>query len=235
MSSPDSSGGMSHSAVRPALFDAYRGVNYDKPRLRGWAHLISFELALVIGTLVIAHASGALHVTAAAIYAGAVVALFGTSALYHRATWGPVASARLQKLDHLMIIYLIAGTATPVIVICLHGTAMVVELTVLWTIALLTAFVRILRMNAPEGVVGALYIGLGWSAGLAIPAVWVHAGVAPALLLIIGGLLYTAGAVSYHRRRPDPDPSVFGYHEVFHAYVSVAAACHYVAIACFVL
>lgn len=230
MSSPDSSGGMSHSAVRPALFDAYRGVNYDKPRLRGWAHLISFELALVIGTLVIAHASGALHVTAAAIYAGAVVALFGTSALYHRGTWGPVASARLQKLDHLMIIYLIAGTATPVIVICLHGTAMVVELTVLWTIALLTAFVRILRMNAPEGVVGALYIGLGWSAGLAIPAVWVHAGVAPALLLIIGGLLYTAGAVVYGVKRPNPAPRWFGFHEVFHTLTIAAFSLHFIGV-----
>jgi len=230
-----SSGRISHGSIRPALFDAYRGLDYDKPRLRGWAHLVSFELALVIGTLVIAHASGALHVIASAIYAGAVVALFGTSALYHRGTWGPIASARLQTLDHLMIIYLIAGTATPGILLCEHGTARVVELAALWTIALFAALVRLARMDAAEGIVGALYIGLGWAAGLAVPAVWLHAGVAPAVLLIIGGLLYTAGAISYHRRRPDPDPAVFGYHEVFHAYVRVAAACHYVAIACFLL
>lgn len=217
------------------LYDAARGLYYDKPRWRGWAHLVSFEIALVIGTLVIAHAHGAASVTAAAVYAGAVAALFGTSALYHRGRWGPGASAWLQRLDHLMIILLIAGTATPAMVLCLHGTARAVELAVLWTLAALAAGVRLARMNAPERVVGVIYVGLGWTAGLAIPAVWLHAGVAPAVLLTVGGLLFTAGAVGYHRRRPDPSPRLFGYHEVFHAYVSVAAACQYVAIACFVL
>ena len=134
-----------------------------------------------------------------------------------------------------MIIYLIAGTATPAIVICVHGTARVVELVVLWTLAVLAAVIRLARMTAPESLVGVIYVGLGWTAGLAIPAVWLHAGVAPAILLLVGGLLYTIGAISYHRRRPDPNPAVFGYHEVFHTYVSLAAACQYVAIACFVL
>jgi hemolysin III len=217
------------------LYDASRGLHYDKPRWRGWAHLIAFEIALVIGTLVIANARGATHTTVAVIYAAAVAGLFGTSALYHRGKWGPGASARLQRLDHLMIIYLIAGTATPAIVICLHGTLEIVELVLLWALALLAAAMRLARMSAPESLVGVVYVGLGWMSGLAIPAVWLHAGVAPAVLLIVGGLLYTAGAISYHRRRPDPDPAVFGYHEVFHTYVTLAAACQYVAIACFVL
>ncbi len=220
---------------RGTLFDAHRGLNYDKPRLRGWAHLVSFEVALVVGTLVIVDARGGVRTAVAAIYAGAVVGLFGTSALYHRGTWGPVASQRLQKLDHLMIIYMIAGTATPAVVLCLHGTLMLVELTLLWLAAVLAAAVRLSRMNAPEAVVGLIYVGLGWAAGLAVPAVWLRAGVAPAVLLLVGGVLYTAGAISYHRRRPDPDPAVFGYHEVFHGYVTAAAACQYVAIACFVL
>lgn len=217
------------------LYDATRNLHYDKPIWRGWAHLVTFEIALVVGTLVIVHAHGAVTATAAAIYAGAVAGLFGTSALYHRGKWGPGASARLQRLDHLMIILLIAGTATPAMVICLHGTSRIVELAVLWTLAVLAATVRLRRMSAPERLVGLIYVGLGWTAGLAIPAVWLHAGVAPALLLTIGGLLYTAGAIGYHRRRPDPNPALFGYHEVFHAFVSVAAACQYVAIACFVL
>ena len=217
------------------LYDAARGLHYDKPRFRGWGHLVSFEIALVVGTLVIVHARGSATTTAAAVYAGAVAALFGTSALYHRGHWGPNASARLQRLDHLMIICLIAGTATPAMVVCLHGTIRAVELSVLWTLAALAATVRLVRMNAPERVVGVIYVGLGWTAGLAIPAVWMHAGIAPAILLIVGGLLFTAGAIGYHRRRPDPSPTLFGYHEVFHAYVSVAAACQYVAIACFVL
>jgi hemolysin III len=217
------------------LYDAARGVHYDKPVWRGWAHLVSFEIALVVGTLVIVQARGAAHTTAAAIYAAAVAALFGTSALYHRGKWGPGASARLQRLDHLMIIYLIAGTATPAMLICLGGTLRVVELALLWMLALLAAGVRLARMAAPERVVGLIYVGLGWTAGLAVPAVWAHAGVAPAVLLIVGGLLYTAGAIGYHRRSPDPNPMLFGYHEVFHAYVTLAAACQYVALACFVL
>jgi hemolysin III len=105
----------------------------------------------------------------------------------------------------------------------------------LWTLAVLAAVARLTRMTAPEPIVGAVYVGLGWISGLAVPAVWMYAGVAPAVLMIVGGLLYTVGAISYHNRRPDPYPAVFGYHEVFHVYVSLAAACQYVAIACFVL
>jgi hemolysin III len=226
------------TAAPPAsskLYDAARKLHYDKPIWRGWAHLVSFEIALVVGTLVIVHARGAAHMIAAAIYAAAVVALFGTSALYHRGKWGPGASARLQRLDHLMIIFLIAGTATPAMLLCLRGTSRIAELAVLWGLAAFAAAVRLTRMAAPERLVGLIYVGLGWTAGLAVPAVWLRAGVAPAVLLIVGGLLYTAGAIGYHRRRPDPNPALFGYHEVFHAYVSVAAACQYVAIACFVL
>jgi len=85
-------------------------------------------------------------------------------------------------------------------------------------------------MNAPEKLVGAIFIGLGWTAGMAEPAVWVHAGIAPAFLLLAGGVLYTAGALSYYRRWPDPVPAVFGFHEVFHAYVCAAATCQYIAI-----
>jgi hemolysin III len=89
-------------------------------------------------------------------------------------------------------------------------------------------------MCTPELLAGALFVGLGWLAGLALPWVWAHAGVAPALLILTGGLLYTAGALSYHRRQPDPFPSVFGYHEVFHAFVCAAATCQFVAIAVFI-
>jgi len=217
------------------LYDSARGLHYDKPALRGWVHLLSFEIALVIGTLVIVHARGTTSLIVTVVYVAAVAALFGTSALYHRGRWGPEASARLQRLDHLMIIYLIAGTATPAVVICMHGTLRVVDLVLLWTLAFLAAVVRLARMTTSERVVGSIYVGLGWIAGLTVPAVWLRAGVAPAVLLIVGGLLFTAGAISYHRRRPDPIPAVFGYHEVFHVYVTLAAACQYVAIACFVL
>ena len=155
------------------------------------------------------------------------------SALYHRGNWGAVSARRLQRLDHMMIFLLIAGTATPTFVIATGGLYRVMCLSVLWGLTLLVAVAHLAWMAAPEKVVGAAFIGLGWTAGLALPAVWRHAGALPAVLMISGGLLYTAGALSYHRRRPDPVPAVFGYHEVFHAYVCLAAACHYVAIGVF--
>jgi hemolysin III len=217
------------------LYDVSRGVAYDKPIWRGWMHLVAFECALVLGTILVLTAHGAWQTADAAVYGGVVAGLFGVSALYHRGRWSPAASARLQRADHVMIVLLIAGSATVPMQVCLPGAWKVVGLVTLWSLALFAIVLRSVRMDAPERLVGAIYIGLGWVAGTAIPAVWIHSGVAPALLLLFGGLLYTAGAVSYHRRRPDPLPAVFGYHEVFHSYVTLAAACHYVAIAVFLL
>ena len=104
----------------------------------------------------------------------------------------------------------------------------------MWALTVTAAAVRMARMSAPELVAGTMFAGLGWLAGLALPWVWAHAGVAAAVLMLTGGLLYTAGALSYHRRWPDPFPSVFGYHEVFHAVVCAAATCQFVAIAVFI-
>jgi hemolysin III len=105
---------------------------------------------------------------------------------------------------------------------------------VLWTLTLTAAVIHMAWMSAPELVVGATFVGLGWVAGLALPGVWIHAGVAPGAFMLACGLLYTAGAISYRRRWPDPYPSVFGYDEVFHTYVCAAAACQYAAIALFI-
>jgi hemolysin III len=222
-------------AVDFRLYDSSRATYYDKPRLRGWLHLISFECALVLGTLLIATAQGFAQTAVATVYATVVAGLFGTSALYHRGRWGPTATARLQRLDHLMILLLIAGTATVPMQVCLPGVWKAVGLTALWTLTGVAIGVRLMWMNAPERVAGAIYLGLGWVAGAAIPAVWTHSGVAPALLLVGGGLLYTVGALAYYYRKPDPRPAVFGYHEVFHLFVTLAAAAQYVAIAVFLL
>ena len=163
-----------------------------------------------------------------------VSALFGVSALYHRGTWTDAGRRRLQRLDHAMIFFLIAGTATPAFLLDAPGAFGLACLIVLWTLTLTAAAIHLAWMSAPELLVGATFVGLGWAAGLALPWVWIHAGVAPGVLMLAGGLLYTAGALSYHRRWPDPYPSVFGYHEVFHAYVCAAAACQYLAIARFI-
>ncbi|HKC27194.1 MAG TPA: hemolysin III family protein [Jatrophihabitans sp.] len=219
----------------PRLYDARRDIHYVKPLLRGWGHALSFVAAAVIGTLVVACADHKMQTAVASVYAASVVGLFGASALYHRGRWVPAAAARLQRLDHAMIVTLIAGTATPPMAVCLTGALRITALVGLWSLAASAIGIRIAWMSAPEKLVGSIYIGLGWLAGSVIPAVWIDKGVAAAVLLIAGGLLYTVGAIGYHRRSPDPLPSVFGYHEVFHAYVTAAAACQYVAIACFVL
>jgi hemolysin III len=133
-----------------------------------------------------------------------------------------------------MIFFLIAGTATPALLLDAPGAFGLACLIVMWTLTLTAAAIHLAWMNAPELLVGGTFVGLGWAAGLSLPWVWIHAGVAPGILMLVGGLLYTAGALSYHRRWPNPYPSVFGYHEVFHAYVCAAATCQYVAIAWFI-
>lgn len=213
-----------------ALYDARRRVYYAKPVLRGWLHLVWFGTSLVAGPLLIARGHGARPVTALAVYALSVSGLFGISALYHRGTWSPAWSVRLQRLDHLMIFFLIAGTATPVLLLTSSGTFGLACLITVWTLAVAAAAVHLRWMSAPELLVGGVFAGLGWVAALALPGLWMHAGVMPAALILTGGLLYTAGAICYRRRRPDPRPSVFGYHEVFHAFVCLAAACQFAAI-----
>lgn len=218
-----------------SLYDAARERLYVKPRLRGWAHLVWFEASLVLGTLVVVAARGPREVVAAAVYTASVSALFGTSALYHRGNWGPRAARVLQRADHAMIFLLIAGSATPAFLLSARGTYGTVSLAVLWLLAAVAAGVHLVWMSAPEVLVGSTYIGLGCLGVFALPPIWVHDGVAPALLMLFGGACYILGAVLYRHRRPDPVPSVFGFHEVFHTFVCVAAACHYVAITLFIL
>jgi len=209
-------------------------VHIAKPLLRGWLHLISFEASLVLGTLALANTHGALRITALAVFAASVTAMFGTSALYHRGNWGAAWHQRMQRLDHAMIFLLIAGTATPVFLVATHGITRLAGLIMIWTLTLTAGGIHMAWMNAPERLVGGTFIALGWVAGLALPAVWLHSGAVAGSLMLAGGLLYTAGALSYHRRWPNPSPRIFGYHEVFHVYVCAAAACQYAAIALFI-
>jgi len=133
-----------------------------------------------------------------------------------------------------MIFLLIAGTATPAFLIATHGAARMAGLIAVWALTLIAATIRMAWMNAPELVAGGTFVGLGWAAGLALPAVWLHSGAVAGALMLAGGLLYTAGALSYHWRWPNPSPAIFGYHEVFHVFVCAAAACQYTAIALFI-
>jgi hemolysin III len=216
------------------LYDARRDVYYTRPVLRGWLHLLCFCASLAGGALLLARAHGAVQLAAVAVYSASLSALFGTSALYHRGTWTAAWRLRLRHLDQAMIFFLIAGTATPAFLLAAPAGAGLACLIVMWVLTLAAVSVRLAWPGAPELVAGALFIGLGCAGGLALPWVWIHGGTASGVLLLAGGLLYIAGALLYHRRWPNPYPSVFGYHEVFHVYVCAAAACQYAAIARFV-
>ena len=215
------------------LYDRRRGVYYAKPVLRGWLHLLFFWASLAGGGLLLARATDGAQITAVTIYSASLIALFGTSALYHRGTWTAAWRLRLRHLDQAMIFFLIAGTATPAFLLCAPAGAGLACLIVMWGLTLGASAARLARGALPELAAGAVFIGLGCAGGLALPWVWMYAGAASGVLLLAGGLLYIGGALSYHRRWPDPYPSVFGYHEVFHLCVCAAAVCQYAAIARF--
>jgi hemolysin III len=221
-------------SVAVRTHDARRDSITWKPLLRGWLHLVWFEAALVLGTVVVMTVEPSRR-PVAAICAASFAALFGTSALYHRGTWRPRAHRLLQRADHAMIFVLIAGTATPVFWLAVPHPLGTVLLIVLWALTGAALLTHMIWMHAPEWLVGSTFIALGCAGIAALPAVWVHAGVVPFSLFLGGGVLYILGAVLYHVRRPDPWPTVYGFHEVFHTFVCCAAALQYFAIARYIL
>jgi hemolysin III len=206
-----------------------------KPRLRGVLHQWAFYVSLVAGALLVALAPSGRAAAVGGVYAVALAGMFGASALYHRGTWTPSMRPWLRRLDHSMIFVLIAGTATPVTVLGLEGVLPVVVLAVVWAGALVGVLLKLVWIGAPRRLVASVYVVLGWVGIVLLPETARHLGLAPALLFIAGGALYTLGAVIYMRRRPDPRPAVFGFHELFHLLVVAAALVHFVAIAGFVV
>ena len=207
-----------------------------KPRLRGVSHQWAFFVSLVTGTTLVLAAPVGRAKLATAIYAASVAVLFGASALYHRVNWRSIAARRwMRRLDHSAIFVLIAGTYTPVAVIALDGPLATAILIAVWAGALAGIALKLLWIDAPKWVVSLTYVLLGWVALAAFPELFTTLGVIPTLLILAGGILYTVGAVVYALKRPDPVPAVFGYHEVFHVLVIVAAALQYAVIAFFVL
>jgi hemolysin III len=207
-----------------------------KPRLRGVSHQWAFFVSLVTGAALVIAAPSGKATFAAAVYSISVAALFGTSALYHRITWASGAARRwMRRLDHSMIFLLIAGTYTPFALLALHGTLASVILALVWGGAAAGILLKLVWIDAPKGVVAAVYVILGWVALAAFPELIERIGIGGVAMVAAGGLLYTLGAVVYAIQRPDPEPTVFGYHEVFHALVIAAAALQYAAIAFFVI
>jgi hemolysin III len=223
-------------AVAAAKENAAEAIAKVKPKLRGVFHEYAFPVAVVAGAaLVIAAPDGRAKI-AAAIYAFSLAALLGVSALYHRVNWQrPTRRRWVRRLDHSMIILLIAGTVTPFALLVLHGAFAEAILIAVWVGAAFGIVVETIWVDAPKWVTALVYLGVGWIGALAFPAIAIDAGIGAAVLIAVGGVLYTTGAVVYARERPDPNPAVFGYHEIFHALVLGAAAAHFAAIAIYAL
>jgi hemolysin III len=206
-----------------------------RPRLRGVFHQYAFFVSVALGALLVAGASGAGERLSAAVFATTMAAMFGVSALYHRVVWQPPARRWMRRLDHAAIYLLIAGTYTPFALLVLSGAWRWTVLPVAWGGALVAIVLKLAWVDSPKWLTAGIGIALGWIGVVALPHLWAHSGAAGVALLAGGGVLYTAGAVIYARRRPDPVPTVFGYHELFHVLVTAAAACQYAAVAFFVL
>ncbi len=202
-----------------------------KPRLRGVWHQYAFVVSIASGLLLVATAPDGVERLAAAIFAAAVAAMFGISALYHRLNWGPRARRWMRRLDHTAIYLLIAGTYTPFALLALEGAWRWSVVTVVWGGVLAAVVLKLAWVDAPKWLAAVIAVTLGWVGIVAIPELYDATGPAGLAFLAAGGVLYTAGAVIYALQRPDPVPEVFGYHEVFHALVIGAAACQYVAVA----
>ena len=205
-----------------------------RPRLRGVLHLGGFVVACFVGAALVAAVDGR-RLVAAAVFAASAVTMLGASALYHRVTWSARARLWMRRVDHAGIYILIAGTYTPVGLLSLHGTLQHVVLAVVWSGAAAATLTKLCWVHAPKWLSAVFGITLGWVGVAAMPQLARTAGIGAVVLLAAGGLAYTAGAIVYARRKPDPVPTVFGYHELFHALTLVALACQYVAIAFFVI
>ena len=197
------------------------------PHLRGWLHLVCFFLSLPAGLAVIASADSARARVAGVVYAIGMTAMFGVSAAYHRRRWSPSARRRMRRTDHGTIFVMIAGSATPLCLLTLEGTTGRVLLTGVW-IAAGVGFCLALSGIAEKAVVGLLcYFGMGWAMVLALPELSRQLSGGQIGLLLLGGVIYTAGGIVLGTHWPNPSPVWFGYHEVWHTMVALACACHY--------
>lgn len=204
-----------------------------KPRMRGWLHQYAFFVALVCGVVMCAVAAsrpGAGAFVSCLVYSITVCGLFGTSALYHRRIWSERGYQIMRRMDHSMIFIFIAGTYTPFCVLLLPERTATAFLSVIWAGAAAGVALKLIWPHVPRWFGAPLYLALGWAAVAILPDVLDNGGATVLTLLAVGGAAYSAGAVFYALRRPNPWPEVFGHHEFFHACTLIAAVSHHIAI-----
>ena len=205
-----------------------------RPMLKGWSHVLAAIAAIVLCPILITVAPAGTR-AAAAIFSACVIALFAISATYHVIDWKGSALAFMRRLDHSMIFVVIAATYTPIAAVALPQFEGRMLLGVVWTGAIGGAVLHLFWPEAPRKILVGLYLAVGWAALLVINDIWRELGVAGFILLLAGGLMHSVGGAIYALKRPDPWPTVFGFHEVFHLFVIAGIACHYVVIAFFAL
>lgn len=207
-------------------------MRHVNPVLRGVIHQWAFPTALAAGAALVLLAPGGEPRIAAAIYAFSLAAVLGTSALYHRVNWSRAGvRSWMRRLDHSMIFLLIAGTVTPFALLVMDGPFATALLVGVWSAAAAGIILELVWAEAPKWLSTVVYVAVGWIGAAGFPEIWIEAGIGAGVLIALGGVLYTVGAVVFASQRPDPSPSVFGYHEVFHVLVVAAAAAHFAAIA----
>ncbi|WP_311243051.1 hemolysin III family protein [Microbacterium sp. WCS2018Hpa-23] len=227
MSTPDSS--VPDVPQLPLLEEAAHDAAVEiKPTWRGWIHAATFPIAIVCGVVLIIVAQGGAAKWAAAVFMATSLLLFGNSALYHRFDWSPKVKVVLKRIDHANILLLIAGTYTPLAVLALPPEKGALLLVLVWSGALLGILFRVFWINAPRWLYVALYLVLGWAAVMYMADLLV-ANAAMMVLVIVGGLLYTGGAIVYALKKPNPWPGHFGFHEIFHVCTVLAFLCHWTA------
>lgn len=227
MSTPDSTA--PDVPQLPLLEEAAHDAAVEiRPTWRGWIHAATFPIAIVAGVVLIIVAQGGAAKWAAAVFMATSLLLFGNSALYHRFDWSPKVKVVLKRIDHANILLLIAGTYTPLAVLALPPGKGALLLVLVWSGALLGILFRVFWINAPRWLYVALYLVLGWAAVMYMADLLV-ANAAMMVLVIVGGLLYTGGAVVYAIKKPNPWPGHFGFHEIFHVCTVLAFLCHWTA------
>jgi hemolysin III len=202
-------------------------LSLPRPRLRGRLHQIAFLVSIPAGVALVALARGAEARVSAGVFATTLTALFGVSATYHLGQWSARAHRLMKRLDHSMIFLFIAGTYTPVTLLALRPAWGITLLLLAWSGAAVGVLITVMRLDQWHRVGFALYLVLGWLGAIATPQLVHGLSRVELALLVAGGVLYTVGAVVLARKRPDPHPVVFGYHEVWHTFVVGASICHF--------